>query len=268
MVSCHQSRFPIVLRRPQRRVPRPDKRTKGRRSHPGKHRPCPLALLLTAIAPPALPKAAAPTAPPHFHQWQHKPHHEKAKRKNCAVKALSHDIAVSDSANRIMKKRFFTSSASRIMKKRFFTNGSTNRIMKKRKGKTALAKHCHMTLPSAAAQTASWKNAFSPAADKPHHEKTPFHQWQQRKPHHEKTPFHQQRKPHHEKAKSKNCAGKARSHDIAVNGSVSRIMKKFSRAPIVFLSPRHRYARCNPPARAVPRRCRWTAPHRQTWGSR
>ena len=197
MVSCNQSRFPIVLRRPQRRVPRPDKRTKGRRSHPGKHRPCPLALLLTAIAPPALPKAAAPTAPPHFHQWQRKPHHEKTpfhqrqrkphhektlfhqwkhkphhektlfhqqqtnrimkkrKVKNCAGKALSHDIAANSATayTKPCKKASHdiavTSSANRIMKKRLFTS-SASRIMKKQKVKTALSKRGHTTLPSAA----------------------------------------------------------------------------------------------------------------------
>ena len=57
---------------------------------------------------------------------------------------------------------FTNGSASRIMKKRFFTSSSASHIMKKRKGKTALSKRCHTTLPS--------------AADKPHHEKTLFHQ--------------------------------------------------------------------------------------------
>lgn len=83
---------------------------RGGAPHPGKHRPCPVAFLLAAIAPPACRKL------------RHLPPHHI----------------------------FTNGSASRIMKKRFFTNGSASRITKKRKVKTALSKRGHMILPSAA----------------------------------------------------------------------------------------------------------------------
>ena len=72
-----------------------------------------------------------------FHQWQRKPHHEKAKSKNCAVKALSYDIAVNGATayakpcKKVSHDIAVSGSANRIMKKRFFTNDSRQAASRK-----------------------------------------------------------------------------------------------------------------------------------------